>query len=417
MQIRKLISSSCLFCLFLLGCTSVENEKNHVIDVVSAFSDQKPLKASDYFSKVRYIPLETTDESIIGKNAEMQFVGNNILITTAQGQCLLFDKNTGKFLATVGHMGEDPEAYNTANAWINDPAGTIYVESFNNAWVTFDKSGRFKERISLPVKASGGAFSYLNTDTYVGYYTGLFGDDPETVLLFQKDTVLKRISTQDTSNSSFDPSNILSINVLRGGEEGYKLFGAPNLKGIVDLQFKEPEQGYLQLIGLTRFWHVGSDLYFKADYNDTIYQVKQKELLPLTVFDLGEYHWPYTERFNKKHDYSFYITHILDNRDFMLFRFVRYLFNSEKRIAYNAIWNKQNGEIQISPLEDGIEDDLTHFMPLHPLTVSPSGEYGGMIQAFDVVEWFDDNKNISPEIEHLKSIDEEDNPVIVLIEK
>jgi len=98
----------------------------------------------------------------------------------------------------------------------------------------------------------------------------------------------------------------------------------------------------------------------------------------------------------------------------MLFRFVRYLFNTEKRTAYNAIWNKRSGEVRISLLANGIEDDLTRFFPLHPLAVSPSGEYGGMIQAFDVAEWFDEKKEISPEIEHLKSVVEDDNPVIVL---
>lgn len=411
------IGITCLFCLFLLGCTSAEKGKDSVVDVASAFSDQKPLKASDYFANVRYIPLETTDESIIGKDAQMQFVGDNLLITTSQGQCLLFDKNTGKFLATVGHRGEDPEGYSSANAWIDSQAGTIHVESFNNAWVTFDSEGRFRERISLPLKTTTGvSFTNPDADTYAGYCTGVLGDGDETenVLFFNKSTVLKRIPLQDTGETSFDPSNIGSINVFKGGEDGYKQFGSPNLDGIIDLQFKDPDRGFIQLMGVTRFWHVGSDLYFKADYNDTIYQVKQQELIPLTVLDLGEYHWPYAERFNRLKDHSFYITHILDNDDLMLFRFVRYLFNAEKRTAYNAVWNKRSGEVRISPLANGIEDDLTRFFPLHPLAVSPSsGEYGGIIQAFDVVEWFDEKKEISPEIEHLKSVGEEDNPVIV----
>lgn len=419
MRIDKWVISLLLGLFVLLGCTDMKETGQEQIDIASAFARQVDLKASDYFTKVRYIPLETTDESIIGKGAEMQFLGDKILITTSQNQCLLFDKNTGKYLATVGHQGEDPEGYQRANAWVNHQTEIIYLESFNNAWVSFDGTGHFQKRISIPDKSKGEAFDYIDADTYITYLNGILSDGTEDVVFFREDAVLKRIQMQEMNeDNTLNPANIQSVSVLRGGEEGYKQFGSPNLKGIINLDFKEPDQGFMQLIGVTRFWHQGEDLFYKGNYNDTIYQVKQQELIPVKVLDLGEYHWPFTERFNKKHDHSFYITNILESDNLMLLRFVRYLLNGEKRAAYNAVIKKKTGEVKISPIEKGFENDLIPFMPLHPYTVSTKGEYGGMIQAFDIVEWFEENANgnIPSEIRHLKDVEEEDNPVIVLFE-
>jgi len=416
---NKIIPAFSLFCLVsFTGCSSADRIEDNRIDIVTAFSNQKVLKASDYFSEVRYVPLETTDESIIGKDAEMQFLGDKILITTAQGQCLLFDKNTGKYLTTVGHKGEDPEGYSSATAWINDQTGMIYLDS-KKAWVAYNRSGQFEKRITIPDQLSGASFSYWDPVTFVAHTTGMFSSGKEEILFFNEDSILSRLPIQEAIADKFDVSAINSVSVFKGGEEGYQKFGAPNLKGIMEINFNEPDQGYMQLMGMTHFWHTKGDLYYKGDFNDTIYQVKEHQLIPAKILDMGEYSWPYEECFNKKHDRSFIVTHILECDDYLLLRFVQYIYNTEKRTAYTTILDKSKGIIQIAPVEKGFKDDLSHFIPLQPYTVSSSGEYGGIIQAFDVVEWFEDNqgKTISPQIRHLQEIDEEDNPVLVLLNK
>ncbi len=70
--------------------------------------------------------------------------------------------------------------------------------------------------------------------------------DPKSLKASDYFSKVRYIPLETTDESPFDPSNILSLNVLKGVEEGYKWFGSPNLKGLIDLQFKEPEQGYIQ---------------------------------------------------------------------------------------------------------------------------------------------------------------------------
>ena len=57
------------------------------IDVGTAYASQASLKASDYFRKVRYIPLETTEQSLVGNNPEIWIADDHLIVSTEQG-CL-----------------------------------------------------------------------------------------------------------------------------------------------------------------------------------------------------------------------------------------------------------------------------------------------------------------------------------------
>ena len=45
-------------------------------------------------------------------------------------------------------------------------------------------------------------------------------------------------------------------------------------------------------------WTFGDQVYLKENFNDTIYCVSDQSLEPRYVFDLGDRHWPYEERFH-----------------------------------------------------------------------------------------------------------------------
>ncbi len=402
----------------LLSCSSSIKEKSNVIDVASAMSNPTELKASDYFTKVKYIPLETTDESIIGTGAKVNIFGDKIMVTTSQNQCLLFDKETGRFLTTVGHYGEDPEGYRASSGWINNQTKTILLNSWNTSWVTYNESGEFKERISPPEGISTqGSFVPLDKERIVAHTMDFFSDGIESLRFFNKDSILKTITLHE-QDGNYNVNNIESISVLKG-EHNQEVYGGT--AGVMVINFKDaPGKAYIGMVGLDRLWTSDNEIYFKEDYNDTIYHVKDYTLEAAYILNMGEYHWPYEERFNMEHDRSLFVTRILDSKELMLFRLVHRLFTNDKRKSYNAIYNKSNGELTISPIEDGIKDDLTNFFPFRPYTVSSTGEYTGFIQAFDVVEWFEEHgTNISDlpkEIQSLKAVEEEDNPVVVILE-
>jgi hypothetical protein len=84
---------------------------------------------------------------------------------------------------------------------------------------------------------------------------------------------------------------------------------------------------------------------------------------------------------------------------------------------FNAVFDKQTGKTTVNHYDKGIEYDITHILPLQPYTVSSSGEYVGLVSAIEINEWFEKNapKSLPKEIQQLKNMDLEDNPVLVII--
>lgn len=406
-------------CLFLAACNEdkTADGKLSVIPLGTAIEKPVELKASDYFKQVRYVPLETTDSSLIGKGPYVQIIKDRILVSTNQSQCLMFDKGTGKFIKQVGHIGNDPEGYNSVFCWGDNETGMIYFNGWNKDLVCYDQDGVFQRKIKIPFEtmgASSTSFGYQNDGTFVLYKSGILGDGKNNLLFFKDNMPVDSCSTMATDEQPFDPSNIGSIAIFKS-ETGIELFGPTAYEGTIVIDYKEPETGCIILNANTRLWRQDKELYFKEAYNDTIYQIKDRTLMPSGVLDLGKYHWSFSERFMKNKDNAALITQILDSEDRMIVRFIRELFH--KPTLYNAVITKSTGDVKVGLYADGMKDDLTNYLPLQPMSVSQAGEYVGLLSAADAAEWFEDNENkeIPQQVKELKRIGEEDNPVVVIM--
>jgi hypothetical protein len=362
--------------------------------------------------------LETTDSSLIGKGPYVQVIKDRILVSTSQDQCLMFDKETGKFIKQVGHIGNDSEGYRSVFCWGDNETGMIYFNGWNKDLVCYDQNGTFKEKIKIPFEvqgASSASFGCQNDGTFVLYKSVLFGKGENSLLFFKDNMAIDSCATRMAVESqSLDPSNIASIAVLKG-ETGAQFYGPTTYEGVLVLDYKEPETGNIIINANTRLWRQDKELYFVEAYNDTIYQVKDRALVPASVLDLGKYHWNFSERFMKNKDNAVLITQILDSEDRMVIRFIKGLFHEP--VLYTAVVTKSTGEVKVGLYADGLNDDLTNYLPLQPMSVSQSGEYAGLIPAGDVAAWFEENgdKDIPQQVKALKRIGEEDNPVVVLM--
>lgn len=407
----------------LASCNQPGIMKKGAIDVVASFASPVELKASDCFRKIRYLPLETSDSCLVGSGPLIRIFGDKIIVTTSQQQCLLFDKATGRFISSVGHVGNDPEGYSGVTHFTDDkPDGTIYFNGWHNELVSYGADGNFRGKVKVPLESKeriAGLYNCVNDDIFLGYYSGPFGDGKDRILFFRDDEALRTIAlTRDSPGESINPSEIESISVLNG-EPATEKYGSAGREGVLVMNFKGPETGCISFMGSNSMWHVGKDLYFKDTYNDTIYQVVDTMLIPSTVFGLGTYHWDYADRYNKARGKdAILIGQVLDSKEYMLFNFIVDIFN--KAEVYNGLYNKNSGELKVGTYKEGLKDDLTYFMPLQPWTVSPAGEYASLIPAEKVVEWFTDNAGkqeaLASELQVLKRVGEEDNPVIVLME-
>lgn len=410
----------CLLPVFWVACLSfsacggdgTKEMKLETIPLGVAFDNQTELKASDCFKKIRYVALETTDSCLVGQGAHATVLNDWIVVTSGRDRCQLFDKRTGRFVRSIGHVGNDPEGYsNVHGGWQNPYTGQLSFPGWKKDIVFYGTDGRF-DHIWTPSIPAGqfpamAAFDYLGTDLIAGYYSAT-DSLPARIALFRGEEAVRveALPAEQKGDEAVTPNDIASISVLKDG--GY---------GMMFIKYKDNKSAAYSL-GNSCFWHAGESLYFRQSYNDTIYQVSAGEALrPVRVLDLGTHGWAYPERFEDKKD-AIYPTIFLENEHVILFRFMTNVYN-DKRKTYNALYRKADGSVKVCPLDDKITDDMNGFLPLHPVSVSVSGEFAAVLPAEEVVAWFEENAgktDIPAEVAVLKQVGEEDNPVVAIME-
>lgn len=413
---QSILLASLTICLASCGGPSKQSESHNVIAVESAYSNPTELKASDGFRKVRYVRLETTDSCLIGRGPVVQILGDRLIVST-RSQCLLFDKETGRFISSVGHPGNDPQGFSSALGWVNEAAGCIYLASSTNKqkYLIYNKEGKYMGDLMVPPKGEGfvplTSYSYLDASTFVGHYMAS-KDASDRLVLFRDTTVLK---TFDTHSEARMEKPIMTDNIMQISVTNHAKTGG----SILIISYKDGETKDAFCMDNNFMWHVGKDLYFKENFNDTIYQVTPEGLRVNRIFDYGVYRWDGADRKNIEKDQCIFPTIIYENEKVIFFRFVINLYHTDKQIAYNGIFVKTTGEVKVAPYENAIQDDLTNFLPLQPTTMSANGEFAAIIPTEKVITWFEENAgkaDLPDEIADLKGIGEEDNPVIVIME-
>ena len=202
-----------------------------------------------------------------------------------------------------------------------------------------------------------------------------------------------------------------SISVLKGG------FTGKTNSGFVIIDYNE---GFSQIYPVysERIWKNNENIRFKENFVDTIYTVSDGKLFPTFVLNTGKYHWPIKDINSKQNtNERIFIESVYENDTFVFFQFVKGIF-SDNKVLYNGLYHKQKGETKLGKYLDVIEDDLTNFMPFSPLGISTAGEFFSIVEAWKVIEWLGNNPNAikNEKLSFLKGLNEDNNPVVILVE-
>lgn len=154
MRIIK-FTSTIILLAFIAGCKQ-SGKSNDLITVdVSKSYPKKELILQD-FMDVEYIPLETTDEFLT--QGLVQDVGREYILVknrNSDGNIFIFDRNTGKGVRKINRQGQGPEEYTRINEIILDESnGEIFVKSQGNKIVVYDLYGTFKRSLNLDREVS-----------------------------------------------------------------------------------------------------------------------------------------------------------------------------------------------------------------------------------------------------------------------
>ena len=429
MKKQPILISLLLICCLIVGCPGMQlkaQQSGKRIPVAEAINKHAQLKASDYFQSVEYIPLEFTDKCPISGKPIVRLLKDRILIfSPAVQQCYLFNRSTGRFIASVGHVGNDPEGASELSCWVDYDKSTIYIKGWKDILQIYNSNGVYQGRLRIPDHSffrPENDFMFLPGNRVVQYFCR--ADQKKQYLkFFANGSTQKEIPLPLGDTIAPTIKDIHLINVISGdysGEEdeeyGVRYFTPRNV--YTTSQMYSKKEGLVSMNTYSPcLWQTGRNYYFKEPYNDTIFEVGNPLLQPAYVLDMGKLHWDKQDRFKQKKDRSIFVTNILDSKNFLLVSCVMHPYEYRPFESYNVVWNKKTGAIDAAPLKDGFVNDIHPFMDIHPLSASPEGDVADLIPAEKILTWFDENKSaqLPASLKKLKSLKEDDNPVVVIL--
>ena len=397
-----------LLCLFPTGsCNKKEALPINVIPIASTVGNYSILNLSEYATDIKYIPLETNNECLVGAYPKIICEDDKILISSGAIDCYLFD-NTGKFCRKIGLHGQGPEDYLIIlQTYIYN--NSIYlIDSYKI--LIYDISGHFVEKINkrfneMPTEYAGhGMFDILplKKDTYVMNVVSMKGYYPKAILLERYQTDMNMIKEY--------PNN-LTLNKMNGG-------------------FMGDELGYL--------YRYNDEIRAYKGINDTIFSIGQNtEMKNAFIFELGKYK-PTLSFFERKEgdfriamkNYIHLVNiHESHNHIFITFDFGIYAPESIELPGrqggtysndnVNGVFDKRTGKLTLmcQPIKGklGFRNDIDGGPVIWPTFISSNNELVTYIHPEEFMEYYDKIDNPSAALKEIaEKISPFDNPIVIV---
>jgi hypothetical protein len=157
-----------LFCACGKQAARTEDGKDIVLSINIDSLSSARLSVKD----VRYIPLETTEASLIGGISKLLYVDNRFYVLDTKGKCVAVFSDTGEYLYRVVRIGQGPGEYVDIKDMDVAPNGDIYVvDNFSQKIIRYSQKGeRFEE---IPIGQNAVSFS-LSSDSSRLYLADMF---------------------------------------------------------------------------------------------------------------------------------------------------------------------------------------------------------------------------------------------------
>lgn len=400
--------------LLLLGSCINRNATDNrpdVIDIAGSLQQTVKFKVSDFGKTIRYIPLETTDDCLIGNNPSIKVLKNHIIAVSGK-ECYLFNKSNGRFISQIGHVGDDPEGYTSPSCWSDEEESVLYFTRQPNKLIKYDMKGNYIGKVDLTTSSGLAGYFLFTHSSIIGYYNDLFKTENNMLMFFNTEGI-----AQDSIAPLLTPiketmSDITDISVMKS----VQLYGNWTESGVIFVNFKDDKK-LVSAPSDPTLWKHNDKIRFKENFIDTIYTVNNKKLIPYIAFNTGNWHWPENERTSKeKNQNRIFVSYASENDHFIFFQCIQGLY-TKNHVLYNGLYDKKTKETKLSESKEPIVDDLTNFVPFNQITVSTSGEFIGFIEAADVMEWKEENEaGENNELGFLKGFTEDMNPIVVIVE-
>lgn len=401
----------------LAACSPTEQRSENEINVAEATSNPTEIKVSQLGSRLRYVPLQTTDSSLIAADWRIAVTNSHILIanlteSTDQQTCLSFDINDGSIVARIGHVGQDPQAYSM-------PVPVVSADG-QSAYFALPKN---MQQFSLRGEYLGKTFR----DNIIGMPGTTVALD--TMFLAAKSAITEGGAPLVMISEGFN-SPTCTTDTIKPFPEGYtdgKYYDDVSiyrLTGIMphgNTMFTEYEtqntREYSCTVGLT-LWKAGSETHFREAFSDTIFSVTPTSATAAYTFNCGDGRIvPDNVNGNGSIKLSnLFVTETVETPDYIIFAASKGWLRDEASKRFVGYFDKKSATTTATNAADGFVDDLTGFMPFYPIASNSRGDMIGIITVEDIDKWMTDNPGAEMP-EALRDLDPEANPIAVILER
>ena len=395
-----------LLLIILLGCYYVcflshAQRLPYLISLEKEIRNIKPTNLSEIGSSITYIPLETSDDCLL-KSLRKVIVSDKHLLVSDADRILLFD-TSGHFITEIGRKGQGPGEYigwfDFCFSW--DRSKIFILTNFTNRCLEYNLEGKFLN--SFQIESLATKMRPLNDSLFVFH--------PTNQPLFD-----------NTWEGSPNENSLIISDLYNNIEKTFKN------------HHKLAKTNFVMWGGSGAFYSFEGNIRFKEHgaNADTLFTVTVNELIPYAVFDLGnkkmpvEIVVPNKSRPNafdealRPFQGKFFLASIREDSNNLYFR-----LSDWRNDLYGYYCKLSNSVFVIG--EQGFQNDLDGGITFVPISVSYTDALVSWIDAYqlrdhvlnsDTIEMkkkYGDKSEVL--IKLMNSLDDESNPVLILVNK
>lgn len=380
-QKYKLVLPIIIICLLIMGCINEKPNSILTIDVEKAMQSTDEINCSDFISGFEYVKLETNSNCLIGERPTVHLLSDNIIIQTNL-ECLIFERNTGKFKYKIGRRGKGPGEYNKTMRLVNPIDETIFLRGWGNEILEFSETNELLRSHHLPnydnsfTTPSMPTVFTIHKNCLICYFSNITGKEQKLIMALNLDSNQLEFIVP---NTHITDNKRLSIST---GEAWFNSYN--------------------------------DNFLFKEIYNDTVYELKNEQLFPHMILNTGKFLFSYQMNGEGGFSQTEYIT-ILNFFESDVIVCFQYLIN---RKLYFGLYSKESRNLIVSDMERGLINNIDGFVNFKPIFNLNDKNIVGIVDAYDIVNWFSGNTekmgNLSPNLKELENVKENDNPIIMI---
>lgn len=402
------------------GCGSEKSDAPGLIDIAGAIKSPAELKTSDLGRTITYIPLETTDSSLVASRFSLTFASGKVIVSNTagslntEGSVLAFDLSDGSFCNSIGHAGQDPEAFASVRCVSDAGENAVLFKGNGGKYVKYGLDGRFMG-IVTPEKSMEDMLPAFVDDTVYVYSVYEYFMKPKPMLSVvyagksggMLDSV---VVVPETPGPELEFNGGISVfinnSMMRNTQQqggAIKLGSSPRV----------------YMPGYPRLWRVADGkTHAMATFSDTIYEVSAgAQPQPVAVISLGEKAFPGSANgVREMADDEWTLSDLTETPTAMILGVKR--GNDEvSETGFIGYYDKRSGTTRMTAADNGFADDLSGFMPFYPVAATTDGALVGILKQEDILKWVEEHPDaeVPSALQPVIDSEEEPNPVLVIV--